>query len=470
MSFLEFQINRFLFSSCFSGNFLLAACILLTGGLFAKMSSFFDLLNLVFISKSTFYVVQSTYILPMIHAAWTRERSRVWELLGKKKLAVAGDGRCDSPGYSAKYGTYTMMDTASQLIIDFELVQVTQASSSVGMEKLGFQTLMHRLQTAKLNIATIITDRSPQVKALMKKAYANVNHQFDIWHFVKNVSKKIRKASKKKGCQILLEWLPAISNHLWWSASSCNGDVVLLREKWTSILYHIVNRHTWGGATKFTQCAHRPLSRTEQRKKKWLEAGSTAFAALEAIIEDKTLLKDMAHITGFHHTGNVEVYHSVMTKYCPKREHFDFDAMCARTQLAVLDHNSNVGRPQATTRTGELRYTRAYTKQRGQWVARKVYAKKSYVYLHSLLDDCQSAVEGRLELPSLPERDLPATIAKVDAPDTVNLVQKLVSRMAKWTGRLVKVFLICIFYDFLLFFAAYLLKVPFACTNTLCAP
>ena len=122
MSFLEFQINRFLFSSCFSGNFLLAACILLTGGLFAKMSSFFDLLNLVFISKSTFYVVQSTYILPMIQAAWTRERSRVWELLGKKKLAVAGDGRCDSPGYSAKYGTYTMMDTASQLIIDFELV------------------------------------------------------------------------------------------------------------------------------------------------------------------------------------------------------------------------------------------------------------------------------------------------------------------------------------------------------------
>ena len=168
-----------------------------------------------------------------------------------------------------------------------------------------------------------------------------------------------------------------------------------------------------GWSNKFTQCAHRPLSRTEQRKKKWLEAGSTAFAALEAIIEDKTLLKDMAHITGFHHTGNVEVYHSVMTKYCPKREHFDFDAMCARTQLAVLDHNSNVGRPQATTRTGELRYTRAYTKQRGQWVARKVYAKKSYVYLHSLLDDCQSAVEGRLELPSLPERDLPATIAKV---------------------------------------------------------
>ena len=136
---------------------------------------FFDLLNLVFISKSTFYVVQSTYnIMPMIQSAWTREHSRVWELLGKKKLAVAGDGRCDSPGYSAKYGTYTMMDTASQLIIDFELVQVTQASSSVGMEKLGFQTLMLRLQTAKLNIATIITDRSPQVKAL--RPAGGVNH------------------------------------------------------------------------------------------------------------------------------------------------------------------------------------------------------------------------------------------------------------------------------------------------------
>ena len=75
-------------------------------------------------------------------------------------------------------------------------------------------------------------------------------------------------------------------------------------------------------------------------------------------------------------------------------------------------------------------YPRVY-QAKWQWLARKVYAKKSYDNLHSLLGDCQSAVEGWLELPSLPKRDLPPTIAKVDTPDNVDLVQKLVSRMAK---------------------------------------
>ena len=45
-----------------------------------------------------------------------------------------------------------MMETVTQLIIDTELVHVTQTSSSIGMEKLEFQTLMHRLRTAELNI------------------------------------------------------------------------------------------------------------------------------------------------------------------------------------------------------------------------------------------------------------------------------------------------------------------------------
>ena len=43
----------------------------------------------------------------------------------------------------------------------------------------------------------------------------------------------------------------------------------------------------------------------------------------------------------------MEQYHSVLLKYAPKREHFSYNGMVARTQLAVLDHNSNVHRQQA---------------------------------------------------------------------------------------------------------------------------
>lgn len=41
-----------------------------------------------------------------------------------KDVVVGGDARCDSPGYSAKYGTYTIMDLERNKILDIQLVQV----------------------------------------------------------------------------------------------------------------------------------------------------------------------------------------------------------------------------------------------------------------------------------------------------------------------------------------------------------
>lgn len=42
--------------------------------------------------------------------------------------------------------------------------------------------------------------------------------------------------------------------------------------------------------------------------------------------------------------GSLEVYHNVTLKYAPKRLHFGYDSMRARTELAIMDHNMNVGR------------------------------------------------------------------------------------------------------------------------------
>ena len=45
--------------------------------------------------------------------------------LTRKKLELAGDGRCDSPGYSAKYGKYTLMEVQTDLIVDFQVIAQT---------------------------------------------------------------------------------------------------------------------------------------------------------------------------------------------------------------------------------------------------------------------------------------------------------------------------------------------------------
>ena len=39
-------------------------------------------------------------------------------------LVIGGDGRSDSPGHSAKYGSYSMLELNLNKIIDIQLVQV----------------------------------------------------------------------------------------------------------------------------------------------------------------------------------------------------------------------------------------------------------------------------------------------------------------------------------------------------------
>ena len=91
---------------------------------------------------------------------------------------------------------------------------------------------------------------------------------------------------------------------------------------------------------------------------------------------NKNLLNDLNKLTKFHHTGDLEQYHSVLLKYAPKREHFSYNGMATRTQLAVLDHNSNVRRNQAVIQKGEKKGGKRYNvicpKQRNNWVAKPI--------------------------------------------------------------------------------------------------
>lgn len=51
-------------------------------------------------------------------------------------LVLCGDGRMDSPGFSAKYCLYTMMDQYLNVIIDLEVVDKREAGgTSTLMEK-----------------------------------------------------------------------------------------------------------------------------------------------------------------------------------------------------------------------------------------------------------------------------------------------------------------------------------------------
>lgn len=48
----------------------------------------------------------------------------------EEPLILGGDGRSDSPGFSAKYGAYTFMDITHNVVLNMELIQVKLYSNS----------------------------------------------------------------------------------------------------------------------------------------------------------------------------------------------------------------------------------------------------------------------------------------------------------------------------------------------------
>lgn len=109
-------------------------------------------------------------------------------------------------------------------IVHFELVEVSEASSSVAMEAMGFKRGLNYLLHMGVDVGVITTDRSPSICKIMREDYSNIHHEFDPWHVHKSVMKKLVAASNKKDNQDLRPWLKSVSNHLYWPCSSANGD------------------------------------------------------------------------------------------------------------------------------------------------------------------------------------------------------------------------------------------------------
>ena len=128
---------------------------------------------------------------------------------------------------------------------------------------------------------------------------------------------------------------------MWWCSATCDGNAQVL--KWKSVLFHVTNKHKWNSYSHFHERCHPRLTSAQIRKKKWLKPDTPAYIALEEVVLNKKILKDI-ELTEFCHTGELEVYHSKYSKYCPKREHFSHKGMVAHAQLTALEHNANYGK------------------------------------------------------------------------------------------------------------------------------
>ena len=329
-----------------------------------------------------------------------------------------------------------MLDQHTDKIVDFHVIQVSEVSSSNAMEREGFDRCMANISNKGAKIQVVATDCHIGIAADMRRHHPDKTHQFDVWHLAKSITKKITSKSKEKECEELLNWSKSISNHLHWCAETCDGNKELLREKWISVLYHVADIHSWDSANLYHECQHPPIPPDVNRAKRWLQTDSPPHKALRSIIFDTKLLQDIQKLNLCCHTGSLEVYHNVLMKYAPKRQHFSFKGMVARTQLAAIDHNANTGREQTRASKGananELRYKLVFPKRTKEWVAKPVKEKTTRDHLRPILD----RIVARKEQPraqrsaGIYNERLAVNIASHPRPPREEVIARLTTRFA----------------------------------------
>ena len=102
-----------------AGNILLSAAVLFAGATVTKVFKVFRHLGLVSTSVRSFFFHQTKYLQPVVEHVWGQHQSSIVESTRKQQqpINIGGDGRCDSPGHSAKYGCYTIMDLDTNQIL-----------------------------------------------------------------------------------------------------------------------------------------------------------------------------------------------------------------------------------------------------------------------------------------------------------------------------------------------------------------
>lgn len=106
------------------GNILLSAAILFAGALPRKTLRVLRFAGIQAISPQTYFRHQRQYLHAAISNVWKRHLSAIHHVLKGEKLVLAGDGRNDSMGHCAKYGTYSLLDINVNQIVYTTTVQV----------------------------------------------------------------------------------------------------------------------------------------------------------------------------------------------------------------------------------------------------------------------------------------------------------------------------------------------------------
>ncbi|KAM7298679.1 uncharacterized protein ISCGN_019255 [Ixodes scapularis] len=361
------------------GNILICSAIVFSGGSPTKVLRLFDIMGVASIRSTQFYEYQRCYLLPAVTDVWRAEQQALIDSLRGRPLRLAGDGRSDSPGFSALYGTYSLLETTVNRIIHLELVKSTEVKSSCHMELEGLDRSLTYFAKEDLTVEVIVTDRHMQVSAYMKREHPLIQHRFDLWHVSKGIKKKIVALAKSPRHKSLERWLETITRHLYWCARTSNGQGDLILAKWTSITRHISDVHHHVNPLH-PACLHGNLT-----DRLWIEEGTETFKKLESVVLSSHLLRDIPKLSSDEQTFGLEAFHGVLVHFASKSVGYCHEGLLARTYVAALHFNSNADRKIRQADNGDDKYVLKFSRGRKQWTIVPVKEDTKFGYITKLL-------------------------------------------------------------------------------------
>ncbi|KAK3107635.1 hypothetical protein FSP39_018839 [Pinctada imbricata] len=221
-------------------------------------------------------------------------------------------------------------------------------------------------------------------------------------HTAKCIQEAHSCIKKERVCSQIADWAHSISNHMYWAASSSNGNGEMVLQKWQSILNHVCNKHE-GHGDLFPTCQHEEITKDVC----WLKMGSKVYKELRDVITSNFLMNDIKKLSPGEQTSDLEAFHSLVCQFVPKSTHYFYDAMKARLLVAALHSNENAQRSQALKRDGTPRYRLSYPKaKKGEHCLKVVKEGCTYDYVMDLMEEAYDLRQG-FQSYSLARKGLP---------------------------------------------------------------
>ena len=407
-------------------NLMFPAMASMSGLGYTLLENVMNGLRIPYCSSTTFYKNIKIHLYPAIVHRWELMRTALLELFKSKEVDIDGDGHYDSPGWTAKFCTYSILEISSGAILDLFVCQKGMYDGDLEME--SCREVLKNLVAKGLREKNFVTDENNKVSKMLRECFPRIFHALDIWHKARLIKKKLMKMKIKH--PDLEKFIPSIVNHFWYSCQHCKEDPELLLEIFHSCLLHICNKHAWTedplksmkeeiekskrknrksnttNKTKkksypffrsFRKCRH--ASRIKHRRLrglKWLDIKSDLYKDLFKYLTDTRLCNSLKKCCRFIHTGGLEVYHNVRLKLLPKRSSYSLIRMIVMGMLTAIDVNSNL---EGVTRKEYWTWSRSQKK----YVIKNRILNKNYRYRIAILEDMMEKARSPQAYPPIEE-------------------------------------------------------------------